>query len=116
MGIAPIADINEQIEAIVETIADMHARHGPFGTFQDERKIVLSKIKAVLFVESVRDKRKMTGDMADAEAHAHPEYIDFVTKASTDRATLFRALARIDSLERTYNRGQLVGKHIARLG
>ena len=56
------------------------AFHKGMGHFEVWRKIVLATCRKAVRAEAEAAKAKMTGDMADDEAHTHPAYVDFCTR------------------------------------
>jgi len=55
----------------------------------------------------------MNNEMVDEEAHAHPDYIEFITTATTERAKWVKLEAMIDGIDMTINRGQAIARYSA---
>lgn len=106
MGVQPLAELLEQRTHLVEKVATLRARYGAFGTWDNERKILLSQLSATLRAQATRSGAKMTDKSVDEASHAHPDYIDFITTATTDRAAWIRQEAQIEAIDFTINRGQ----------
>lgn len=113
IGIAPLEQLQDERRTLVDRSAIMGARFGSFGTFDHERKIILSGIKAVLRAQAVRDKVKVTEGSLDDEAHDHSDYRDFITQATKDRAEWIKTDRRIQDITERINRGQMLGKFAA---
>lgn len=112
-GVDPIDQLLDERSVLVDRVADLRARYGSFGTFDHLRKIELSRICGLIRAQATRDKRKMNNDQVDEEAHAHPDYIDFITAATKGRAEWVRLEARIDAIEMRVNRGQAVLRFVS---
>jgi hypothetical protein len=99
---------------LVEQVANLRARHGAYGLFEHERKIELSRIAGLLRAQTVRDKTpKMTvAEMEDA-CHGHPDYYELVTKATVDRANLYRLESRITDINDLIQRGNVLARFAA---
>jgi hypothetical protein len=107
-GVDPINQLLDERSVLVERVADLRARFGSFGTFDHLRKIELSRLSGLIRAQATRDKRKMNNDQVDEEAHAHADYIDFITEATKQRAEWVRTEAKIDAIDMRINRGQAV--------
>ena len=106
VGIEPIDELLAERHKLVETVASLRAAYGPFGTWEHSRKAELARLKSMIRLQAMRDARKMNNDQVDDEAHAHADYILFVTTANTERAAYFRFEARIEAIDFRINRGQ----------
>jgi len=111
LGIQPIEELLAQRQHIVNKVADLRARFGPFGTFDHLRKIELARLKALIRIQATRDKIKMTGDQVDDEAHAHPDYLEFISAATIKRAEWVRLESQIEEIDMTIQRGQAVARY-----
>ena len=110
LGIRPIADILEERRGLTEKLGRLRSRYGSFGTFDHLRKIEISRLHGLIRAQATRDGVKKSNDQIDAEAHAHPDYIDFVTEATNQRAEWVKAELALEELEMQFNRGQMVGR------
>jgi len=113
LGIEPIDELLAERNALIEKVADLRARYGAFGTADHLRKIQLSQIKSLIRVQALRDKRKVTNDQVDDEAHSHPFYVEHVTTMTSERAEWVRLEARIEAIDMTIMRGQAVARFAA---
>lgn len=111
MSLQPIEELLAERDHIVNQVADLRARYGSFGTFDHLRKVELSRIKGLIRAQATRDHRKVNNEQVDEEAHAHPDYIDFITTATVERAKWVRLEAMIDGIDMTINRGQAVARY-----
>lgn len=67
------------------SLAHLHSWYGPFGMYQDYRKVVVSSCHQIVRAEAVRDGFSMTDKSADAAAHLHPAYIAFLERSLEGR-------------------------------
>ena len=105
-GVEPLNQLLSERDVLVEQVADLRAKFGPFGTFDHLRKIELSRIKSVVRLQAMQDNRKMNNDQVDEEAHEHPDYTQFVVQATKDRARWMRFEAKIEAIDYRIQRGQ----------
>lgn len=86
LGIQSVEELLAKRRELVRALAPLRARYGPYGTWDAERKVRLSAIKAKLRAEFARDGARPTEAMLDDEAHAHPDYAEFIVTATRERA------------------------------
>lgn len=113
MGIDPLEELLSERDALVKQVAPLRARHGSFGTFDALRKVELATIAASLRAQAVLDGRKVTEAGLDEAAHADPRYIQFVTTATLEKAEWAILENRIQGVNDTINRGNVVGRFLA---
>lgn len=112
MGVQPIDELLDARSTLVEDCATLRARHGGFGTWDHERKSMLAGIKSALRARYVRDGVKVTEAQLDDEAHASPDYREFITTATLERAEWLRAENKINRIDQTINRDQALARFI----
>ena len=105
-GVEPIDALLHRRRELVNKVATLRAQYGSFGTWDAQRKIEVSRLKALVRVQADRDKRKVNNDQVDEEAHAHPDYTVFITRATNERAECFRREAQIEDIDYRIRRGQ----------
>jgi hypothetical protein len=105
-GVEPLSQLLDERRHLVDKVADLRAKFGSFGTWDHLRKIEISRLKALVRLEAMQSKAKMTNDMVDEEAHQHPDYTQFVTLATRQRAEWFRLESQIEAIDFKINRGQ----------
>lgn len=110
MGVQPIEELLAERDHLVNQVADLRARFGAFGTYNDLRKIELARIAGLIRAQALRDERKMTGAEVEDATHAHPDYVDFVTTATVERARWVKFEAAIEGIDFTINRGQAIAR------
>lgn len=110
MSIQPIEELLAERAVIVRELADLRARFGSFGTWDHLRKVELSRLKGLIRALATRHGRKMNNEQVDEEAHAHPDYIDFITAATMQRARWVKLEADMEEIEMKVNRGQAVAR------
>lgn len=112
MGIQPIDELLDDRTALVEQYATLRSRHGGFGTWDHERKVMLAGIKSALRARYVRDGVKVTEAQLDDEAHASPDYREFITTATVERAEWVRAENKINRIDTMIQRDQALARFI----
>ena len=112
MGIEPIAELLAERDELVEQVADLRARFGPGGTWNDLRKVKLAALAQIKRAAWTREGLKFTEAMVDEAAHADPSYVDEVIGATRARADWVRLENRIQGIEETINRGQAVARYV----
>ena len=113
LGIEPIDRLLAERDELVEQSATLHARHGAWGTFDAERKAKLAVIAALLRAQALRDNVKVTEASLTEAAHASGEYMTFVTLATVERAELYRLESRIQNIDQTVQRANMIGRYAA---
>jgi len=112
LGLRPIEELLAERAARTERIADLRARFGAFGTYNDLRKVELSRIAGLVRAQALRDKVKMTAAEVDDGAHSHPDYRDFITEATRQRAEWVKLESEIEAIDWTIRRGQTVASFL----
>ena len=113
MGIPSLASLLAERDTLVQQVAELRAKHGPFGVYGDLRKIELSKIQAVIRADAVAKGVKITEAAIEQESHAHAKYVEFVTEATKQKADYFVLENKITSIEDTIRRGNTVAAFLA---
>lgn len=109
IGVDPIDSLLHRRGSLVERVATLRSRYGSFGTFDHERKMELARLAALVRVQALRDKLpKLTVAEVDDAAHSHPDYREFITQATKDRADLYRVEAQIDAIDATIQRANAI--------
>lgn len=113
IGLQPLEELLAERDTLVQQVADLRARHGPFGTYQDIRKIQLASIAATLRAKAVAEERKLTEAAIDEAAHADGRYVDFVTMATREKAEWAVAENRIQGIGDTIRRANAIAHYLA---
>jgi len=113
MGLQPVEELLAERDVLVRKVADLRARHGPFGTYQDLRKIELAQIAQTIRAAALRDSVKLTEAAIDEAAHADPRYIQFVVTATKQRAEWAILEAMIEGIDFTIQRGQAIARFLS---
>lgn len=112
LGVEPIEELLARRDGLVERVAALRSRYGSFGTFDHLRKIELARIAGMIRAQAVRDKIGGTGKMTAAEiddaAHSHPDYMDFITMSTTERAEWAKVESLIENIDATIQRANAV--------
>ncbi len=112
-GVEPLELLLTRRRDLVKRVAVLRAVHGPFGTWDAQRKIELSRIKTLVRAQATMAKAKMNNDQVDEEAHAHPDYTAFITTAIKERAEFYRLESEIEDVDYRINRGQALLRYAA---
>lgn len=105
IGVQPIDELLAQRDRLVERGATLRSRYGAFGTFDHLRKIELARLAGLTRAQAMRDKLpKMTAAEIDDAAHSHPDYRDFITQATVERAEWAKVEAQIENIDATIQR------------
>ena len=86
MGIPPLEGLLAERDELVQQVARLRARHGPFGTWDAERKIALEQAAALIRAQSALEQKKVTESALDEAAHTTGSYVDFITTAVSEKA------------------------------
>lgn len=113
LGIDPLEWLLAERDDLVKQVAPLRARHGSFGTFDALRKVELATIAASLRAQAVLDGRKVTEASLDESAHADSRYIAFIATATLEKAEWAVLENRIQGVNDTINRGNVVGRFLA---
>ena len=112
-GIEPLEKLLAERHGLVNQVADLRAKYGSWGTFEHIRKIEISRLKSLVRIEAMRDKRKLNNDQVDEEAHGHVDYHEFILEATRARAEYFRLESQIENIDYRVNRGQALARFAA---
>ena len=120
-SVQPIDELLDERDTLIRQVAPLRAVYGSFGTWEAQRKMMLARLKGQVRAEAMRGTtaRKMTNDQIDDEAHDHPEYMDFITRSTKERAQWIVLDAKIEAIDFTIQRGQAMVRFVsaeARLG
>ena len=111
LGIAPLEGLLDERRHLVNHVATLRAKYGSFGVFDHLRKIELSRINGMLRAQIAREKLpKKSETQLGVEAHAHPDYVDFITLATTERAEWAKLEAQIEEVDFIIQRGQALAR------
>ena len=110
LGIEPIEELLAQRHTLVQKVATLRAKYGPFGTADHLRKIELARLKGLIRAQMVRDEKKKSNEQIDDEAHAHRDYILFIANMTVERDQWVRCEEAINDIDMTINRGQAIAR------
>ena len=117
MQIVPLEELLAERDEIVSQLARLRACYGPGGTFDAQRKIVLSKAAGIVRAHATLEGKKVTESYLDEAAHVSAEYVDYIVQSTSERADWIRFEERLAGIDFTINRGQAVAKYVtAELG
>ena len=105
-GVEALDELLAERARLVGEVADLRARYGPGGTYNDLRRVELARLAALIRAQALKDSIKLTESAVDDMTHARPEYIRFVTEATEQRAEWSILEDRIQSVQDRIFRGQ----------
>lgn len=112
-GVEPIGQLLAERGVLIDKVADLRAKYGNFGTHEALRKAELARISGVLRARYSLAKAKVSAAQIDDEAHGHPDYIEFITEATKQRARWVRLEAEIEDIDKRVNRGQAILRFVS---
>ena len=113
MGLPSLESLLAERDTLVQQVASLRARHGPFGTYQDLRKIELARVAATIRAKAVEAGAKITEAAIEEAAHSHSDYIAFVTDATNEKAGWIVRENRIQGIQDTIQRANVIGRFLA---
>jgi hypothetical protein len=113
MGIQPLEELHAERDTLVKKVADLRARHGAFGTYNDLRKIKLAAIAQLVRAKALKEGKKLTSAQVDDLAHSHSAYVDFVITSTKERAEWTVYENQIQSIDETIMRQQSICRFLA---
>jgi len=113
MGIEPIAELLAQRDALIAKVSRLRARHGPFGTWDAERKVCLSIAAAVIRAKAAAEPRKITEAQIEQESYGAESYVTFLTESLSEKARCIELENKIQNIADLINRGQCIGRYLA---
>ena len=99
-------DLLDQLERVLNERAPLHALHGPFGTFEHTRKILLAQIRSYERVIAVEQGKRPTNDQLDDLARMDQTYVDLIDRATKERTRLAELEAQMTLLEHRLSYGK----------
>lgn len=113
MGIPSIESLLAERDELVQQVAPLRAKHGPFGTYDALRKVELSTIASALRAQAVADGRKMTEASIEEAAHSDSRYVTFVTIATQEKTEWATLENRITGVADTIRRGEAIAYYLS---
>lgn len=105
-GVEPLDHLLDERNHLVAKVAPLWALYGPGGTADNSRKNELARLDGLIRALATGEGKKVTEPMVEAATHAHPDYLNFVAKMTTERAEFFKLNAQLEAIEWKVNRGQ----------
>ena len=114
-SVQPVEELLAERATLIDRVAPLRAVYGSYGTFDAQRKILLSRLKGQIRAEAHRQKtpRRLSNDQVDEEAHEHPAFIEFITTATKARAEWIVLEAKVEDVDFRIQRGQAVMRFTA---
>ena len=113
MGLLSVEELLAERDELIREVAPLRAKHGPFGSWGDLRKALLSTIAMGIRADNSTNGVKMTESAVDDMAHADQRYKDFIESGTIEKATWIIKESQIESIDFTIQRGQVVARYLA---
>lgn len=113
IGVLPLEELLAERDTLVKEAADLRARHGPFGTWDSLRKVQLSTVQMLVRAKALEKETKVTEAFIEQTAHAHDDYVAFITQGTTDKARWAVIENQIESINDTIQRGNALIRYSA---
>lgn len=84
VGVPNLDALQQQRRELIEKVAPLEAMFGARGTYDDRRKVELSRVKARIRAKAL--PAKIPQGVVDDMAHVDDAYVDFVIEATKQRA------------------------------
>jgi len=88
IGISHLDQLHAARETIVGKLADLRAMHGPFGKFDPIRKQKVGAFAEIVRAEYAAKGQKITEKRIEYLAHAHPDYVAWLTQMLKEHAKM----------------------------
>lgn len=92
--------LSQELRALEREMAPLTARYGTFGSFEHERKILLSQLIGALLASA--GEKKPTDKVLDAAAHADARYVALIDAAYAARQRLAELQGEQGHLDRSW--------------
>jgi len=110
VGVKGVGEVVDERTHRVRQSANLRALHGSFGLWDHQRKILLAKLRTMIRGGAVASGAKMTEAAIDDAAHAHPEYVEFITQGVIDKQKWIESEAVIEGIDFQFYRDQAITK------
>jgi len=88
LGLSSLDSLLDARATIVGKLADLRAMHGPFGKFDPMRKQKLAAFAEIVRADYAEKGKKITEARIDQLAHAHPQYVEWLTAMLKEHALM----------------------------
>ena len=105
-GAQPLAELIDEHRHVRKRVATLWAKYGPGGVAENLRKAELARICEALRARAKMENKKVTEASITTAAHNHPDYVEFITLMTNERAQYFELHAQMQEIEWKVNRGQ----------
>jgi hypothetical protein len=112
VGIPSIESLLAERDTLVREVATLRARHGSFGMYNDQRKVLLAQLSATLRAKAIEAETKVTEASLEEASHAHPDYIQWLAGMLLEKAQYFELENRIEGIGETIRRGDVIGRYL----
>lgn len=110
VGVKGVVEVRDERWHLVQKSAKLRALHGSFGLWEHQRKILLAKLRTAIRGGAVASGAKMTEAAIDDAAHAHPQYVEFITQGVIDKQEWIGSEAEIQGIDFQFFRDQAITK------
>lgn len=111
LGIPSVESLLAERDTLVTKAKRLWARHGPGGTYDDERKILLAQVAERIRTQALPER--YTEAAVSDKAHAHDDYLKWVIACVQERADFFELSNQITGITDTVLRGNTISRYLA---
>lgn len=105
-GAQPINELIDEHRVVRAKIADLWAKHGPFGVADNLRKAELSRISENIRALAAASGTKVTESGISDAAHSHKDYVAYLSALMAERKEYLELYSQMQEIEWRINRGQ----------
>lgn len=113
MGIVPLEELLSERDALVRQVAPLRAKHGPFGTWDDLRRIYRAAQAQKIRAQALLDGKKTTEGAVEDAANSEDGYVAFVAQGTSEKAEWAILENRIQGINDQINRGQAIARFLS---
>jgi hypothetical protein len=112
-GVDPLEGLLAERARLVGRVSQLRPLFGKTDGWDLQRGIELARIKGLIRAHATQQKEQITVAQIEAEAHAHPQYVAFVTRGLKMMEEWVQVEERLKTIEMTINRDQALLRYVA---
>ena len=106
--VEPLEKLLDERTNTVRKLAPLWALYGPGSSSESRLSSERSRIVGLLRAMAVANGEKITEAALEAGSRAHPDYIGFMAKMTTDRTEFYELEQKLHAIDFRLNRGQAI--------
>ncbi len=106
--VEPLDELLARRDCVVEDLAPLYAKFGPFGTAEAELSAEVARVNGLLRAMAAVEGKKTSEEALKMGARCHPDVIGMIAQHTTGRSRYFRLNAEMQDIEFRVSRGQAV--------